>query len=44
MRAFSGVPFASKTFPATLFGGITAELAGELYVVIKQLDVPVKYH
>lgn len=35
MRAFSGVPFASKTFPATLFEDTTAELAGELYVVIR---------
>ena len=34
MRAFSDVPFASKTFPVILFGGTTAELAGELYVVI----------
>lgn len=35
MQAFSGVRFVNKTFPATLFGDITAGLAGELYVVIR---------
>jgi len=35
MRVFPGVLFVSRTFPLILFGDTTAELAGELFVVIR---------
>lgn len=40
MLAYLDVLFASRTFPATHSGDTTAELAGELYVVIRRLGVP----
>lgn len=42
MRRFQGVHSVSRISQAILFDGITAELAGELFVVMFQRDALLK--